>query len=83
MSKSGKSLLTAKRHAPCELRTKCRLGGPTGDYIGFWGGPIKKGYTTNLVQGSCVLVCVSVVKLAFILGGGGGGEGFRNWRVPL
>ena len=24
--------------------------GPIGDYIGFWGGPIK-GYTTNLVQG--------------------------------
>ena len=22
-----------------------------GDYIGFWGGPLK-GYTTNLVQGS-------------------------------
>ena len=33
----------------CELRTKFRLGGPKGDYIGFWGGPIK-GYTTNLVQ---------------------------------
>ena len=32
-----------------ELRTKFRLGGPTGDYIGFWEGRIK-GYTTNLVQ---------------------------------
>ena len=26
-------------------------GGPIGDYIEFWGGPIK-GDTTNLVQGS-------------------------------
>ena len=26
-------------------------GGPIGEYIGFWGGPIK-GNTTNLVQGS-------------------------------
>ena len=26
-------------------------GGIIGDYIRFWGGPIK-GYTTNLVQGS-------------------------------
>ena len=34
-----------------ELRTKFRLGGPIGDYIGCWGRPIK-GYTTNLVQGS-------------------------------
>ena len=34
-----------------DLRTKSRLGGPIGDYIGFWGGPIK-GYTTNLGQGS-------------------------------
>ena len=25
-------------------------GGPIGDHIGFWGGPIL-GYTTNLVQG--------------------------------
>ena len=35
----------------CELRTKCRLGGSIGDYIGFWGGPTT-GYTTNLIQGS-------------------------------
>ena len=35
-----------------ELRTKSRLGGgPVGEYIGFWGGPIK-GYVTILVQGS-------------------------------
>ena len=27
------------------------LGSNTGDYIGFWRGPIK-GYITNLVQGS-------------------------------
>ena len=38
---------------PHELRTKFNLGGPIGDYLGFWGGPIK-GYTTNLVQGSHV-----------------------------
>ena len=30
-------------------------GGPIGDYVGFWGRPIK-GYTTNLVQGSYVCV---------------------------
>ena len=35
-----------------ELRTKFKLGGPIGDYIGFWGGPIK-GYTASFVQGSC------------------------------
>ena len=34
-----------------ELRTKFRLGGPIGDYIGSWEGPVK-GYTTNLAQGS-------------------------------
>ena len=34
-----------------ELRAKVRLGGPIGDFIGFWGGPIT-GYSTNLVQGS-------------------------------
>ena len=27
-------------------------GEPIADVKGFWGGPIK-GYTTNLVQGSC------------------------------
>ena len=32
-------------------------GGPIGDYIGFWGGPIKR-YTTKLVQGSYVLLSV-------------------------
>ena len=26
-------------------------GGPIGDYIGFWGGPIQ-GHTTNFVQSS-------------------------------
>ena len=36
-------------------------GGPTGDYIGFWAGP-SKGYTTNLVQGSCAVyrLCFTV-----------------------
>ena len=29
-------------------------GGPIGDNIGLWGGPVK-GYTTNVVQGSLAL----------------------------
>ena len=37
----------------CELRTKFRLGGLIGDYIGIWGGT-SKGYTTNLVPGSYI-----------------------------
>ena len=32
-----------------------RLGGPIGQYMGFWGGPIKA-YITNLVQGSYELL---------------------------
>ena len=33
-----------------ELRTKFRLGGPIGDKLGFFGGPIK-GYTKNYWPG--------------------------------
>ena len=42
-----------------------RLAGPIGDCKGFWGDPIQ-GYTTNLVQGSCIYArgtCISYVGI--------------------
>ena len=48
VSNSGR-VAQGKQHVSHELRTEFRLGGPIGDYIGFWRGPIK-GYTTNLIQ---------------------------------
>ena len=49
----GQSVARIPGRSKCkyELRTKVRLGGPIGEYIGFWGGPIKE-YTRTLVQGS-------------------------------
>ena len=38
---------------------KLSWGGPVGDYVGFWEGPTKR-YTTNLVQGSCSQVAMSI-----------------------
>ena len=35
---------------PNELGLNLGWGEPIGDYVGFWGGPIKR-YTTHLVQG--------------------------------